>query len=39
MQFRHPEKPGILTVAGHPGGEIPPGTLNSMLKQAGLKRR
>ncbi len=39
MQFRHPNKPGTVTVAG--GGklanEVPPGTLNSILKQAGLK--
>jgi len=36
-QFRHPTKPGIVTVAGKPGVDVPPGTLNSMLKQAGLK--
>lgn len=35
--FKHPTKPGIVTVAGHPGIDIPPGTLNSILKQAGLK--
>jgi predicted RNA binding protein YcfA (HicA-like mRNA interferase family) len=35
--YRHPVKPGLVTVAGHPNIEIPPGTLNSMLKQAGLK--
>ena len=37
-QFRHPTKPGIVTVAGKPRVDIPPGTLNSVLKQAGLKR-
>jgi predicted RNA binding protein YcfA (HicA-like mRNA interferase family) len=37
-QFRHPSKPGTVTVAGQPGIEIPPGTLNSVLKQAGLKK-
>jgi len=37
-QFRHPTKPGIVTVAGKPGVDVPPGTLNSVLKQAGLKR-
>jgi predicted RNA binding protein YcfA (HicA-like mRNA interferase family) len=36
-QFRHPRKPGTVTVAGKPGIDIPPGTLNSVLKQAGLK--
>jgi predicted RNA binding protein YcfA (HicA-like mRNA interferase family) len=37
-QFRHPTKPGTVTVAGKPGVEVPPGTLNSALKQAGLKK-
>jgi predicted RNA binding protein YcfA (HicA-like mRNA interferase family) len=36
-QFRHPSKPGTVTVAGHPSVDIPPGTLNNILKQAGLK--
>ncbi|MCK4659352.1 MAG: type II toxin-antitoxin system HicA family toxin [Phycisphaerae bacterium] len=36
-QFRHPAKTGIVTVAGKPGVDVPPGTLNSILKQAGLK--
>jgi len=36
-QFHHPVKPGTVTVAGKPSTEIPPGTLNSILKQAGLK--
>ena len=38
VQVRHPTKPGIVTVAGKPGVDVPPGTLNSVLKQAGLKR-
>ena len=38
-QFRHPMKTGTVTIAGKPGIEIPPGTLNSILKQAGLKDR
>jgi predicted RNA binding protein YcfA (HicA-like mRNA interferase family) len=37
-QLQHPTKPGTVTVAGKPSVDIPPGTLNSMLKQAGLKR-
>jgi predicted RNA binding protein YcfA (HicA-like mRNA interferase family) len=37
-QFRHPLKPGTVTVAGKPGVDVPPGTLNNVLKQAGLKR-
>jgi predicted RNA binding protein YcfA (HicA-like mRNA interferase family) len=37
-QLKHPLKPGRVTVAGKPGHDLPPGTLNSILKQAGLKR-
>jgi predicted RNA binding protein YcfA (HicA-like mRNA interferase family) len=37
-QFKHPDKPGTVTVAGKPRLDMPPGTLNSVLKQAGLKR-
>jgi predicted RNA binding protein YcfA (HicA-like mRNA interferase family) len=36
-QFKHPSKPGTVTVSGKPGIDVPPGTLNSILKQAGLK--
>jgi predicted RNA binding protein YcfA (HicA-like mRNA interferase family) len=36
-QFKHPSKPGRVTVSGKPSHELPPGTLNSILKQAGLK--
>jgi predicted RNA binding protein YcfA (HicA-like mRNA interferase family) len=36
-QFRHPAKAGTVTIAGKANLEIPPGTLNSILKQAGLK--
>jgi predicted RNA binding protein YcfA (HicA-like mRNA interferase family) len=36
-QYRHPTKLGTLTVSGHPGIDVPPGTLSSALKQAGLK--
>ncbi len=35
-QFKHPEKPGRVTIT-HPRKDIPPGTLNSIRKQAGLK--
>jgi predicted RNase H-like HicB family nuclease len=37
-QFKHPTKPGRVKVAGKPGDDLPPGTLNSILKQAGLKQ-
>lgn len=36
-QFRHPTKLGRVTVAGHPGEDVKPGTLSSILRQAGLK--
>ncbi|HEU4413368.1 MAG TPA: type II toxin-antitoxin system HicA family toxin [Candidatus Angelobacter sp.] len=36
-QFHHQIKSGTVTIAGHPAADIPPGTLNSILKQAGLK--
>ncbi|MER0240067.1 type II toxin-antitoxin system HicA family toxin [Fulvimarina sp. MAC8] len=36
-QYRHDEKPGRVTVAGKPSDDVSPGTLNSILKQAGLK--
>ena len=36
-QFKHPEKTGCVTVAGHPSQELDKGTLNNILKQAGLK--
>lgn len=35
--YRHSHKPGLVTIAGQPGVDVPPGTLNSILKQAGLK--
>ena len=37
-QFKHPTKPGRVTVAGKPGDDLAPGTLNSILKQAKLKQ-
>lgn len=37
-QFKHPLKPGRVTIAGKHSDELAPGTLNSILKQAGLKR-
>jgi predicted RNA binding protein YcfA (HicA-like mRNA interferase family) len=34
--FRHEAKAGLVTIP-HPKKDLPPGTLNSILKQAGLK--
>ncbi len=36
-QFKHPNKPGTVTVAGKTGVDVPPGTLSAILKQVGLK--
>jgi predicted RNA binding protein YcfA (HicA-like mRNA interferase family) len=36
-QFKHPTKPGRVTIAGKPGDEIAPGTLRSIAGQAGIK--
>ncbi len=35
--FKHPIKLGKVTVPGHPGDDIHPKTLQSILKQAGMK--
>ena len=37
-QYHHASKTGTVTVAGKPSVEVPPGTLSSILKQAGLKK-
>jgi len=36
-QFKHATKPGRVTVPGRLSDDLAPGTLNSILKQAGLK--
>lgn len=35
--YRHKNKTGVVTVP-HPKRDLPKGTLNSILKQAGLKQ-
>jgi predicted RNA binding protein YcfA (HicA-like mRNA interferase family) len=37
-QHKHATKKGRVTIAGHPGDELAPGTLNSVFKQAGIKK-
>jgi predicted RNA binding protein YcfA (HicA-like mRNA interferase family) len=37
-QYKHPSKPGRVTVPGKPSDDLAPGTLNSILKQAGLRK-
>jgi predicted RNA binding protein YcfA (HicA-like mRNA interferase family) len=39
QQLKHPSKLGLVTVAGSGNDDLAPGTLNSILKQAGLKDR
>ena len=38
-QYKHATKTGRVTIAGKPSDDMAPGTLNSVLKQAGLKER
>jgi predicted RNA binding protein YcfA (HicA-like mRNA interferase family) len=38
-QFKHPSKPGRTTIAGKASDDVAPGTLGSILKQAGLGGR
>ena len=38
-QYKHPTKPGRVTVAGKPSDDLAPGTRNSIMKQAGLKEQ
>lgn len=37
-QYKHPSKAGRVTVPGKPSDDLAPGTLNSIFKQAGLKK-
>ena len=36
-QYKHASQAGRVTVPGKMGDDLAPGTLNSVLKQAGLK--
>jgi predicted RNA binding protein YcfA (HicA-like mRNA interferase family) len=36
-QYKHPIKPGLITIAGKFNDDLAKGTLNSILKKAGLK--
>lgn len=35
-QYKHPSKPGRVTIAGKPSRDLPSGLEHSILKQAGL---
>ena len=36
-QYKHPTKPGRVTVSGNLGEDMPKGTFASVKRQAGLK--
>ena len=36
-QFKHPVKPGRVTIPGKPGDDLPDGTWDSIMRQSGLK--
>ena len=36
-QYRHPDKPGAVTIAGKLNDDLPRGTWASVVKRAGLK--
>lgn len=36
-QYKHPSKTGLVTIPGKMKDDLAPGTMNSILKQAGLK--
>lgn len=35
-QFKHPQRPGRVTVAGRPSDDLAPGTLKSIARQSGM---
>ncbi|MGD0667138.1 MAG: type II toxin-antitoxin system HicA family toxin [Bryobacteraceae bacterium] len=37
-QYVHAARPGTVTAPSHPADDLPAGTLNSILKKAGLKK-
>jgi predicted RNA binding protein YcfA (HicA-like mRNA interferase family) len=38
-QFRHPDKGMVVTVSGHPGNDVPIGTLKAILRSAGMEEK
>lgn len=37
-QYKHPTKPGRVTVPGHPNDDLPPKLRDSIFQQAGLPK-
>jgi predicted RNA binding protein YcfA (HicA-like mRNA interferase family) len=38
-QYKHPVKPGRVTVAGHPSVDVPVGTLKRIYQQAQIQEK
>jgi predicted RNA binding protein YcfA (HicA-like mRNA interferase family) len=38
-QLLHPREGRVVTVPGHPGKDVPVGTLKAILRSAGLERK
>ena len=36
-QYRHPDRPGLVTIAGKPSDTLHPKTWASIIRQAGLE--
>jgi len=36
-QYKHPAKPGLVTIPGKLSKDLPPGLQRSILKQAGIE--
>ena len=37
--YKHDSKPNVVTIPGHPGDDVPAGTLEAILKAAGLEKQ
>jgi predicted RNA binding protein YcfA (HicA-like mRNA interferase family) len=37
-QYKHNEKPGLVTIAGHAGDDLAQGTIKSIFRQAGIEK-
>jgi len=38
-QFKHPTKPGLITIAAHGGKDLPIGQLRDIERKSGLRPR
>ena len=36
--YKHPSKPNVVTIPGHPGDDVPAGTLKSIQRAAGVEK-